>query len=116
MHTTAMIPRNPHGKPYQLNAYVLDRDSSITGYGAHKRCVVFGSLCGTQISVRVDAVEGDDDLPWPTEAQVRKVASHPHSRLHGSRVKLHLRAREEWTCSMNGRESAHVTYSFAALQ
>lgn len=116
MHTTVTNLRIAHGKPNQLNIYVLDRDSSITGYGAHKRCIVFGSLCGSQIEVRVDAVEGDEDLPWPTEAQVRKVASHPHDRLHGRGTKLALRQCEQWTSSMNGRVAAHVSYSFAVIQ
>ncbi len=82
-----------HGKPHQINIYVVDRESSITSKGLHKRCIVFKA--GNAIEVRVDNVAGDEDLPWPTLDQVKAMANHPDHRMHGRGVKLqHLETHE----------------------
>lgn len=88
--TRSTSPRALHGRPHQINGYTLDRDSSITSFGAHKRCVVFGALDGSTVEVRVDDVPGDEDLPWPTVEQVMAVARHQTHRVHpkGSRLEL----------------------------
>ncbi|WP_418131440.1 hypothetical protein [Variovorax sp. 278MFTsu5.1] len=79
-----MTKRLPHGVPGQVNIYVLDKDSDITGHGAHNRILVFGHKDGT-ITARED-VRG---LPFSTEEQRRKVLNgwqrqHPRN----SRLKL----------------------------
>lgn len=83
-------PRATHGRPGQINCYTLDRDSSLTSFGAHKRCVVFGALDGSTVEVRVDDVQGDSDLPWPTVEQVMAVARHQTHRVHPKGSKLVL--------------------------
>ena len=84
-------PSLPHGKPHQVNLFIKDSDSTRTGRGRHKRCMVFLDPRSGDISVRVDAVEGDESLPWPTERQVHAVATHPVWRMHGRNTRLVLK-------------------------
>lgn len=75
---------SPHGIAGQVNIYILDVDSDITGYGAHNRLLVFGdTIVRTQYTVRED-LRG---LPLSTEAQ-RRTVLNGWQRLHGRRVKL----------------------------
>lgn len=73
--------RDMHGVPGQLNAFVLDVDSIVTGYGAHNRLVVMGPALGSGerlVYIRED-LRG---LPLSTDAQRRTVAGHPAERMH----------------------------------
>jgi hypothetical protein len=56
-----------HGIPGQLNVYVTDVDSDVTGFGLHNRIVVLGG--------KVDIIAREDlrGLPLSTDAQRRKV-------------------------------------------
>ncbi len=77
-----------HGEPGHLNVVVRDQDSDATGYGAHNRLVVHGSLDGGTIYVREDLIP-ERPLPLSTDEQRRKVANG-WRRLHprGARLRL----------------------------
>jgi len=79
----------PHGEPGQLNAYVLDADSYVTGYGAHNR-IVAGIVPGS-VYVREDR----RGLPDSTEAQRLAVM-----RAEWPGIRVRRRTREE---SADGR-------------
>lgn len=70
-----------HGVPGQLNGYVLDIESDITGYGKHNRLLVSGHPDGRQITVREDR----RGLPNSEECDRQKVLhgwqrSHPKGK------------------------------------
>lgn len=84
----------PHGIPGQMNIYVLDRDSDITGYGTHNRLTVFGD--GGLIEVREDLI----GLPAATEAHRQRVL-RGWQRLHPRGTRLthtdsHTTDRSVW--------------------
>lgn len=101
-----MPERDRHGVPGQLNVYVLDVDSEVTGYGRHNRLVVFGSLPGepARITIRED-VRG---LPMSTDQDRRKVANHPGHRLHGNRARLTYVGSEPYDIPSFGPAIEHV--------
>lgn len=80
--------RDPHGVPGQVNIYVLDVDSEITGYGAHNPLLVF--LDGTSIDIRED-LRG---LPLSTDKQRRAVANG-RRRMHPRRTRLEFVSSSE---------------------
>lgn len=75
-----------HNVPGQLNVLVLDVDSEVTNHGRHNRLVVFRGVDDEAdiITVRED-LRG---LPMSTEADRRKMALHPHHRLHAKGQRL----------------------------
>lgn len=80
----------PHGAPDQMNIYVLDIESEITGYGKHNRLTVFGDTWGEFVSIRED-VRG---LPISTEEDRMKVATGKQ-RQHPTGTRLTLVHRED---------------------
>ena len=76
--------QEPHGVSGQLNVYVLDKDSPITGYGAHNRLLVFQDA---RQSARVTIREDIRGLPLSTEAQRQKVAAG-YQRMHARGERL----------------------------
>jgi hypothetical protein len=65
------MDKQPHGVEGQINIFVLDKDSDITGYGKHNRLLVFRGTGkdGFTITVRED-IRG---LPLSTEDDRRAV-------------------------------------------
>jgi len=78
--------RKEHNVPFQRNLYVLDRDAEYTSKGKHKRVVVSMARDRSEVTGRVDAVEGDEDLPWPTDAQVLRICKV--AKMNPPRTKL----------------------------
>jgi hypothetical protein len=99
--------REPHSVPGQLNVYVLDVDSVVTGYGAHNRLVVMGPALGSGerlIYIRED-LRG---LPNSTDAQRRAVANHPAERMHPHGKRLtHVSTSAPYD-GRNGQSIDHV--------
>lgn len=80
------MERERHGVPGQLNVYVLDVDSEVTSFGKHNRLVVFrGTGDESDLLYLREDVRG---RPMTTETDRRRIARHPHHRLHGRRVRL----------------------------
>lgn len=94
-----MTEPTPHGVPHQINIYTRDRDRDITGFGRHKRALVFLVPSDQTISVRVDHVEADRELPWPTLRQVLRVCNG-WQRMHAKHVRL--RPKGQPIDEMNG--------------
>lgn len=68
---TDMRERQRHGLSGQINAYIRDIDSDITGFGKHNRLIVFGDLEGKSVTIRED-LRG---LPMSTERDRRKIVN-----------------------------------------
>jgi hypothetical protein len=89
----------PHGVPGQLNIYVMDVDSDVTGYGRHNRLTVTGSLDKKFITIRED----DIGLPASTEDDRMDIANSQMRRLHprGARLEFFSSVRYDnsidWT-------------------
>lgn len=97
-----------HNVAGQLNAYVLDIESAVTGHGAHNRLVVFGPGLSDgprdQIYIRED-LRG---LPLSTDAQRRAVALHPSHRMHPAGRRLaHVSSSEPYDTRL-GQSIDHV--------
>jgi hypothetical protein len=90
-----------------LNTKVPDRESEATGFGQHLRCVVYGSLDGTEVTVRVDYT---DSQPEPTDEQRRKVANGAQ-RIHKRGRRLtYVRSSERYSSHAGSWESVEHYY------
>lgn len=82
--------REPHGVTGQLNIYLLDIGSDITGHGKHNRVLVSQDQHDQTIIAREDR----SGLPLSTDVQRRKVMNG-WQRMHKVGVKLvHVRSTQ----------------------
>lgn len=99
-----MQQRLPHGVPGQVNIYVLDTESDITGYGKHNRLLVFMNRSARTIDIREDNI----GLGWSTEMQRRHVACKTFQRMHPRNTDLVFQHYEE---SADGKQRWY-SYTF----
>lgn len=106
-HTEQVIRarRQLHGQPGNLNGYVLDVNSAITGYGTHNRVVPECPRNGT-LAVRIDRKW---HLRDPTDAEMLRVARV----LNGPRD-----MGGQWRClsQMQSDDGQHAYVTFARVQ
>lgn len=88
-----------HHVPGQLNIYVLDKDSEVTGRGQHNRIRV-----GLDVETRL--LEADEDCGTgprlATLDEIRKVINHPNHKVHSGRAIY--TGSERWTSPRMGRD------------
>ena len=84
-----------HNETGQINVYTLDRESHITGFGAHARVVAFSPING-RCYCRVDYLEL---LARPTNAEIL-IAARKSEGLTGNWFLLN---REAWDTSGTGQ-------------
>lgn len=101
-----------HGVPHQLNIFVLDADSHITGFGRHSRLV--GPFLGTGddaglVTLREDLCAG---LPESTDEDRRKVLNGP-GRMTSGRLVHVSSVRYGGTCGGNaGSECPAIEHTY----